>query len=353
MDEGRGDIVRRGRVNDEARREVRRPLRTVKGGSAEAAPLRALGRWSARSPAARARDAGARRRNLGPVINATVPLYVMALPALAYFIIFTYYPAVLGFIISFQTYRLVGASDWVGLANYARVISTPGFWNVAWNTVAIGFSCLVLGIVIPVIISLLLNEVYRPIWKKIVQTAIFIPNLFGWVVVTGIWMYVLAPDRGILNILLGKLGVNPIHFMSTAQWGKPLIIFLSMWKDSGYLCILYLASIAGINPELYESAVIDGAGRLSQAVHITLPSLVPTIKVMGILGITGMFKLFDPVWVLRNNGNNMAIDTVMIYVKQFGVDRLQMGYTSAISVFIFIAILSVTLITKKALRYTI
>jgi putative aldouronate transport system permease protein len=323
--------------------------RTVKSGSSSATLLRLFQR-----PQARGRiDLPRRRRNAGQMIRSTLPLYVMALPALVYFFLFTYYPAVLAFIISFQTYRLVGQSDWVGLANYARVISTPGFWNVAWNTVAIGFSCLLLGIIIPVAISLLLNEVLSFLWKRVVQTAIFIPNLFGWVVVTGIWMYVLAPDRGILNLLLGRIGVSPIHFMSTAAWGKPLIIFLSMWKDSGYLCILYLAAIAGINPELYESAVIDGAGRLRQVVHITLPSLVPTIKVMGILGVTGMFKLFDPVWVLRNNGNNMAIDTVMIYVKQYGVDRLQMGYTSAISVFIFIAILSVTLITKKALRYTI
>ncbi len=294
-----------------------------------------------------------RKARLANVLHATIPLYILALPALAYFVIFTYYPAVLGFIISFQTYRLVGKSDWVGLANYATVIHTLGFWNVAWNTVAIGLAGLVLGIVFPVTIALLLNEVLRPTWKKIVQTAIFIPNLFGWVVVAGIWMYVLAPDIGILNILLGKIGIGPVPFMSSARWGKPLIVFLGLWKDSGYLCILYLAAIAGINPELYESAVIDGAGRFRQALSITLPSLVPTVKVLAILGVTGMFKLFDPVWVLRNYGNNMAIDTVMIYVKQYGIDRLQMGYTSAISVFIFVAILTVTLATKQTLRYRI
>ncbi len=294
-----------------------------------------------------------RRARRAITIRNTIPIYILALPAFLYFAIFTYYPTALGFTISFQTYRLVGKSDWVGLANYAKVLQTLGFWNVAWNTVVLGLSSLVVGTVVVVAIALLLNEVLATAWKKTIQTAIFIPHLFGWVVVAGIWYYVFALDRGILNILLVRLGAEPVHFLSKAEWGKPLVVFLGLWKDAGYSCILYLAAIAGINPELYESAVIDGAGRLRQALSITLPSLVPTVKILAILGITGMFQIFDPIYVLRNNGNNMAIDTIMIYVKQYGIDRLQMGYTSAISVLLFLVILAITLATKQGLRYRI
>ncbi len=290
---------------------------------------------------------------LATTLRSTVPIYILALPALLYFAIFTYYPTVLGFTVSFQTYRLVAKSDWVGLANYTKVLQTLGFWNVAWNTVALGLSSLVVGTVVVVLIALLLNEVLRSAWKKTIQTAIFIPHLFGWVVVAGIWYYVFAVDRGILNILIVALGGESVHFLSKAEWGKPLVVFLGLWKDAGYSCILYLAAIAGINPELYESAVIDGAGRLRQAASITLPSLVPTVKILAILGITGMFQIFDPIYVLRNNGNNMAIDTIMIYVKQYGIDRMQMGYTSAISVLLFLVILAITLATKQGLRYKI
>lgn len=304
-------------------------------------------------PALSAADALRRRSRLVTTLRNTVPIYVLALPAILYFAIFTYYPTVLGFIVSFQTYRLVGPSDWVGLANYAKVLQTFGFWNVAWNTVVIGFSSLVVGTVVVILVALLLNEILRPAGKKVIQTAIFIPHLFGWVVVAGIWYYVLALDRGILNILITRLGGEPVHFLSKAEWGKPLVVFLGLWKDAGYSCILYLAAIAGINPELYESAVIDGAGRLRQAASITLPSLVPTVKILAILGITGMFQIFDPIWVLRNYGNNMAIDTIMIYVKQYGIDRMQMGYTSAISVLLFLVILAITLATKQTLRYKI
>jgi putative aldouronate transport system permease protein len=300
------------------------------------------------------RDAPARRRARRAItIRNTIPIYLLALPAFAYFAIFTYYPTVLGFTISFQTYRLVGKSDWVGLANYIKVFQTLGFWNVAWNTVVLGFSSLVVGTVVVVVIALLLNEILASAWKKTIQTAIFIPHLFGWVVVAGIWYYVFALDRGILNILLVRLGAEPVHFLSKAEWGKPLVVFLGLWKDAGYSCILYLAAIAGINPELYESAVIDGAGRLRQALSITLPSLVPTVQILAILGITGMFQIFDPIYVLRNNGNNMAIDTIMIYVKQYGIDRMQMGYTSAISVLLFLVVLAITLATKQGLRYKI
>jgi len=298
-------------------------------------------------------DALRRRSRRLTTLRNTFPIYLLALPALLYFAIFTYYPTALGFLVSFQTYRLVGKSTWVGLANYAAVLHTFGFWNVAWNTVVIGLSGMIAGTAVVILIALLLNEILRSAWKKVIQTAIFIPHLFGWVVVVGIWYYVLALDQGILNIFLVKIGLEPVPFLSKAEWGKPLVVFLGMWKDSGYSCILYLAAMAGINPELYESAVIDGAGRLRQVVSITLPSLVPTIKVLAILSITGMLQIFDPVWVLRNNGNNMAIDTIMIYVKQYGIDRMQMGYTSAISIFLFLVILAITLVTKQALRYRI
>ncbi len=284
-------------------------------------------------------------------IRNNVPVYVLLLPAVAYFFIFTYYPTILGIIVSFQTYRLTSKSDWVGLKNYGAVLHSIGFWNVVKNTFIIGFAGLAANIVAPVTIALLLNEIVRSTGKKVVQTALFIPHLFGWVVVSGIWIFVFAPDRGMMNIVLRAIGLPVVEVMSRPEWGKPLVVFLMVWKDAGYLCVLYLASIVGIDPGLYESAAIDGAGRFRQAISITLPSIVPTIKVLAILGVTGVFQLFDPIWVLRNGGNNRAIDTIMLFVKQQGLDRLQFGFTSAISVMLFIVILAITLSTQRLVGY--
>lgn len=294
------------------------------------------------------------QRRLPQMIQKNAAVYLMALPALVWFLAFVYYPAGLGLIVSFQKYRLVSRPEWVGFANYARVFSSPGLWRVVGNTVVIGGVTLVLNIAIPVTVALLLNEIHRGWWKKGLQTSLYISHLFGWVVIAGIWIFVLSPDKGILNILLRDLfGIRPIHFLSTEEYGKPLIILLIIWKELGYLCILYLASISTINPELYESALIDGAGRFKQMRYITLPSIVPTIKILAILGVTNVFKLFDPVWVLRNAGNSETVDTIMIYVKQFGIDQFQFGYTSAISALVFFVILLTTLATKRFVGYDI
>ncbi|MEW5814747.1 MAG: ABC transporter permease subunit [Spirochaetota bacterium] len=286
-------------------------------------------------------------------LKKSLPLYILAAPAFIWFITFVYYPAVLGFVVSFQKYRIIGKSEWIGLQNYLRVFTTPGLIQVVANTLTIGLFSLILNLLFPVLTALLLNEALRALWKKIIQTSIFIAHLFSWVVVAGIWIYILAPDKGLLNIALSKMHLEPIHFMSSSEYGKPLVIFLILWKDVGYLCILYLATISNINPELYEAALMDGAGRFQQAIRITLPSLVPTIKILMILEITGLFQLFDPIWVLRNSGNSLAIDTVMIYLKKYGIDQFQIGYASAISSLIFITVLAFTLITKQGVRYRV
>ncbi len=286
-------------------------------------------------------------------IRKLFPIYLMAFPAFIWFIIFVYYPAILGFIVSFQKFHLISKNEFIGFENYIKVFNTPNFWNVLINTFVIGIFTLALNVACPIIVALLLNEITRNLLKRFVQTSIFIAHLFSWVAIAGIWIYVLALDKGFLNIFLEHIGLHPIPFMSSMKFGKPLVIFLIVWKEVGYLSILYLASITTINPELYEAAVIDGASRFKQALSITIPSLVPTIKVLIILGITEMFKLFDPIWVLRNPGNSQTIDTVMIYVKLYGIDRFQFGYTSAISVLIFLAILIITIATKQGLKYRI
>ncbi len=250
-------------------------------------------------------------RHLRTELRNARPIYLLLLPAFAWFVVFVYYPAAFGFVAG------------------------------------------ILNVFVPVVIALLLNEITRSWWKRTIQTIIYIPHLFGWVVIAGVWIYILSMDKGLLNIALERFGVPTVPFMAKAELGKPLVIFLLNWRELGYLCILYLASITTINPETYEAALMDGAGRLRQAISITLPSLVPTIKILSILTITQMFKLFDPIWVLRNAANADSIDTVMIYLKQFGVDRFQVGYGSAISIFIFLFVLAVTLFTKRGLRYRI
>ncbi len=250
------------------------------------------------------------------VIRKTIPLYFLLFPAILYFALFTYIPVFYGFLISFQKYSLMGNTRWVGLAHYIEVFTTHGFWNAFSNTLIIGFGSMLIGIPAAVGTAILLNELLRPFIKRFIQTAIYIPHLFGWVVVAGLWMYIFAPDYGLLNVIRKNMGLEPLLVMILPQYGKDLVIGLVLWKDIGFSSILYLAAITQINPELYESAVLDGAGRLRQIFSITIPSLIPTITILAILGITGIFKLFDPVYVLRNSGNAESINVLMHYPSQ-------------------------------------
>lgn len=275
------------------------------------------------------------------------------LPSILYFCVLAYYPIVNGTIISFQNFRFFGKSPFIGLKNYTDAISTPGFWNVLRNTLILGAGNVMLTAFIPLILAILLNEIFFSPWKRSLQTVLYLPHLFSWVVVGGIWIFVLAPNSGFVNVFVNLLGLKSISVFTEERYARPLFIGINLWKQSGYVCILYLASIAGINPELYEAAMVDGAGAVKRVFYITLPELYNTLKVVLILNIMGSLRIFDQVYVLRNEVIAPKIDVLMYYVYVKGLQQFKIGYAAAISVLIFIATLSLTLIFRRIVRYSI
>lgn len=280
-------------------------------------------------------------------------LYVLILPAVMYFILFAFLPVAEGANISFQNYRFVGESEYIGFQNYQRVFETAGFWRVFRNTVILGFSNVLLTAFIPMLLALMLNEVMFSPWKRFVQTILYLPHLFSWVVVGGIWIFILAPNGGIVNSIRGLFGADPVFFLVKENLARSLYIGINLWKQAGFVCILFLAAIAGINPELYEAAMIDGAGGFMRAMYITVPELLRTLKVVLLLNVMGALRIFDQIYVMRNEVVAPKVDVLMYYVYIRGLEQFDLGYASAISVFIFLITLVITLISRRFMKYNV
>ncbi|TVY08475.1 ABC transporter permease subunit [Paenibacillus cremeus] len=278
-------------------------------------------------------------------------LYLMMIPIVAWFGMFSYYPLIRGLIISMQNYRLIGNRPFVGLDNYKMVLTDPAFWDVFGNTLVISGGVLLLGLIMPVILALSLTEVASAWFKKLSQTIVYFPHLFSWVVIGGIWIMLLSPDTGIVNQILLALGMEkPIAFMSHSSSARWVIVLSNVWKDMGYYCILYLATIVGINPSLYEAATIDGANRWQAVRYITIPQLYNTMKVVVMLMVMGILRIFDQIVVMRNGAIASKVDVVMYYTFQKGIIEFKIGLATAAGFSLIIMTLILTFAVRKLIR---
>ncbi|MGO4500839.1 ABC transporter permease subunit [Paenibacillus sp. 2RAB27] len=279
-------------------------------------------------------------------------LYVMMLPIVIYFAIFSYFPLFKGLQISMQKFRMIGDRPFVGLQNYQAVWHDPVFWRVLENTLVIGAGMLVLGFFAPIITALSLNEVLQTWFKKLTQMIIYLPHLFSWVVVGGIWIMMLSPDGGFVNELLKLLGAaKPIHFFAEVDFARYLMVLTNTWKEMGFTCILYLAAIVSISPSLYEAARMDGAGRWQQIRYVTLPQLIPTMKVVTLLNMIGMLRMFDQIMILSNPVIARKVDVLMTYTYQKGILEFNMGVASAAGFLVVLTTLILVFATRKLIRY--
>ncbi|QNG58226.1 sugar ABC transporter permease [Bacillus sp. PAMC26568] len=285
-------------------------------------------------------------------IKRNYSLYLMLIPIFIYFVLFSYYPLIRGFIISLQDFRIIGDRPFVGLDNYLTVLKDPAFLQASINTFAISGGILILGFIIPIIIAISLNEVINQTFKRFTQTVIYLPHLFSWVVVGGIWIFLLSPDGGLVNELLMFFGnEQSVHFLVKEDFAKPIIILTAIWKDMGYICILYLAAIVGINPALYEAASIDGANRWHKIRFVTLPQLVPTMKIVLLLNIMGILRIFDQIFILVNPAIANEINVFMTYTYEKGILQFQMGIASAAAFLVLLMTMILTFVTRKLIRY--
>lgn len=225
-------------------------------------------------------------------------------------------------------------SPWVGLQNFRYILKMPNFSQVLFNTVYISLMKIVFGLVVPVIFAILLDLVKRDIFKRTVQTLIYIPYFLSWVVLSGIMIDILSPNTGIINKVLMLFGVKPIFFLGSAKLFPYVLVASDVWKGFGYGTIVYLAAITSIDPALYEAARIDGANRFKQVIYITLPGLMPMIVLMATLSLGNVLNAgFEQVLNLYNPNVMSTGDIIDTFVYRIGLVNAQYGIASAVGMF--------------------
>jgi len=266
-------------------------------------------------------------------------LYLMLVLPVAFFIIFRYIPMT-NIVIAFKDYNIFQGvwsegSPWVGFKWFQRAFSTRDFWNALRNTIYLNILDLIMGFPAPIILALLLNELVFKNFKKFTQTVIYLPHFLSWIIVSSIASRLLAPTSGVVNIfLVENFGIGPIDFlMDKGKWIMTYIFF-GIWKEMGWGTIIYLAAITGINPELYEAAEVDGAGRWRKLWHITLPGIRPTIVVLLIMNIGRILGIeFDRPYTMMNNIVMEVADVLSTLVYRLGIRSFQYSLTAAIGLF--------------------
>lgn len=284
------------------------------------------------------------------------PLCIMLLPVIIYFIIFKYIPMA-GLTMAFKDFQIakgIWASPWVGFKYFEKAFSSRTFMRAFGNTLAISFLKILFGFPMPIILALMLNEVRSRRYKKVIQTVCYLPHFLSWVVVAGLLTQLLSPNNGAVNhFLTSCLGFEkPIYFLGDNAYFRGTLIVSDIWKDVGWGSVLYIATIAGISPDLYEAAVVDGANRWQRLMNITLPLLMPTVTIMLIMRVGGVLDAgFDQIFNLYNSAVYKTGDIIDTFVYRYGLGDMQYSFSTAVGLFKnvigFIMVVGTNAITNK------
>ncbi len=263
-------------------------------------------------------------------------LYLLVLPGLLYFLTFKYLP-MWGLTLAFKDFQpFVGffGSPWVGFEHFERLFSNNDFWMLFRNTLLISLYKLVFFFPFPIIIALMLNEVRRQVFKRAIQSIIYIPHFLSWVVIVGITYVLFTTEGGLVNELIAQTGNEKINFLGNPDWIRTMLTSQTIWRETGWGTILYLAAMSNIDPQLYEAAKIDGAGRFRQMWHVTIPCIRSTIVVLFILQLGNFMDLgFDQVYNMLNPANRENADVFDTYVYVTGITQGQFSYSTAVGMF--------------------
>ncbi len=264
-------------------------------------------------------------------------LYALLIIPVVYFIVFKYLP-IAGSVLAFRRYRPgMGAfgTEWVGFRYFELFFKDPAFWNALKNTLVLSIGNLIINFPLPIIFAILLNEIKAKKFKKLIQTISYMPRFVSTVVIIAILSELLSPSSGLLNIFLENVfGIEPIYFMNSADWFRPIYILTDSWQFTGWVAIIYLAAITSINSDLFEAAEIDGATKLQQIRYVTIPSILPTIMVMLILQVGRLLTVgFEKVLLMYTNGNAPVSDIIDTLVYRTGLANQNYSYATAIGLF--------------------
>lgn len=279
--------------------------------------------------------------------------YVMLLPIAVYFILFNYYPLALGIVKSFQEVKILGDSEFVGLANYSHVVGSMFYRQAFVNTLIVNLGGFVLQFFWGLLIALLVNEVRLKLAKSVFQSVTYLPYLLSWSVVGGIWIASLAPSgmiNGFLQLFMGD-SFKPIVFMAEPAWARTIFVFTNAWKGAGYTAVLFLAAIVSIDTSIYEAASIDGASRMQQILRITLPNLIPTAKVVIVLGTMGILRNFDQIYAMANSSIYDKVRNLLFLIYQDGIVKSKTGQALAAATIVLLGTLIISTIVRKLTKY--
>ena len=273
-------------------------------------------------------------------------LYALMLLPVIYFLIFKYLP-MFGNIIAFRRFKLGGSvfgSEWVGTRYFEKFIKDPTFWRAFKNTISLSLLNLLVNFPVPIIFSLLLNEMGNLRFKKFVQTVSYLPRFFATVVIISMMTEMFSPTTGVVNLLRKNLfGLESNFYMNDAVFFRPMYILSEMWQFTGYNAVIYLAAITGINSDLYEAAMIDGANRWQQTIYITLPSIMSTVMVMLILNIGRLMSVaFEKILLMYTSANSRVSDVLDTMVYRVGLTQTNYSYATAVG--LFGAVISLSLV---------
>lgn len=262
-----------------------------------------------------------------------LPLHFMLLAGLVIVLIYNYGPMV-GLLMAFENYKptkgLFG-SEWVGLGNFRRLFSYPNIESIIFNTVYISVFKLILGIIVPVIFALLLNEIKNRFFSGYVQVVTCLPYFLSWVILGGVFTNILSPSNGIVNEIIKFFGGTPIYFLGDNQTFPWTLIITDTWKNFGYSSIVYLAAMSSIDPALYEAAEMDGAGRFKKILYVTLPGIVPMIFVMTVLSLGNVLNAgFDQIFNLYSPQVYQSGDILDTFIYRLGIEDAQYSMSTAV-----------------------
>jgi putative aldouronate transport system permease protein len=262
-------------------------------------------------------------------------LYIMCVPGIIYFALFRYWP-MWGITIAFKDYNIWrgwSGSPWVGFRHFEFLFSDPQFPRLLSNTLMLSFLSIVFAFPAPILLALMLNEIRKQWFKRSIQTAVYMPHFVSWVIVYSI-TFVLLETRGPINGLLVSLGGERTAFLTSISAFRPIVIIQTIWKESGWGTIVFLAALAGVDMEQYEAAIVDGAGRFRQVWHITLPAIRSVIVILMILRMGNVLdNSFDQLFLLGNAGNRSVSDVFDIFTYREGIINGRFSYTTAIGLF--------------------
>jgi len=276
--------------------------------------------------------------------------YLFITPFLVYFVIFVLVPIIGSVALGFSKWNVLDPPSFVGLRNYIRLLHDRYFWNSLYNTIYYTLGTTIGGVFLSLWIAIIIDEHWFQ-GKTLFKTVYFLPTVTSIAAIAYVWMLLYSPNYGLLNSSLMRLGLPPLRWLSDPKTAMPSMIVLGIWKGLGYNIVIFLAGLQSIPGALYDAAAVDGANRLRQIRHITLPLLLPVTTFVTIINVIASFQVFDQIFLMTGGGPLRRTEVMVYYIYQQGFSLLKMGYASALAMALFVVILGFTVAQFRFFNY--